>query len=144
VTDQLTILDTLALLKRLDIPMSRASLYRRIADAGFPKPVAFTGTKKLWSRREVEAWAELESWAALNHHMVPSVAAMTEREAVQWAAMNSGFQASPAKRKATSDALMSIWQRIKASRFANLGRVVKLDDDPVFFTVIGRPRRGED
>lgn len=37
------------------IPLSRASIYRRIKDEGFPAPLKM-GTRSLWVRAELEAW----------------------------------------------------------------------------------------
>ncbi len=36
------------------IPLSRASIYRRIKDEGFPAPLKM-GTRSLWVRAELEA-----------------------------------------------------------------------------------------
>jgi prophage regulatory protein len=36
--------------------LSRASLYRLMADDAFPKPVALHGVRKAWVESEVDAW----------------------------------------------------------------------------------------
>jgi prophage regulatory protein len=36
--------------------LSRASLYRLMAQDAFPKPVALHGVRKAWVQSEVEAW----------------------------------------------------------------------------------------
>lgn len=35
---------------------SRRTIYRRMDHEGFPRPVAFDGTKKLWDQADVERW----------------------------------------------------------------------------------------
>lgn len=37
------------------IPLSRASIYRRIKDEGFPAPLKM-GARSLWVRAELESW----------------------------------------------------------------------------------------
>ena len=36
--------------------LSRASLYRLMAEGNFPKPVALHGTRKAWVESEIDAW----------------------------------------------------------------------------------------
>lgn len=38
--------------------LSRSSLYRRIADGNFPRPVSLGGKAKGWRREDLEQWAE--------------------------------------------------------------------------------------
>lgn len=50
---------TLCRAARLDPPFtSRPTLYRRMDDAGFPRPVAFAGVRKLWERDAVIVWID--------------------------------------------------------------------------------------
>ena len=45
-------------LKRLGIPFSRATLYRKVRDGSFPKPVKLGENTNAWRRPDIHTWAE--------------------------------------------------------------------------------------
>lgn len=103
----LTVLETLSVLKGLGMTMSRATLYRRIDDASFPRPVAKRGTKNLWSYGDVTDWHWIRQHA--------SVRDLSEAQALQWADMNAGIREATdrlnANKVATRDELMRLYRK---------------------------------
>ena len=82
--------------------MSRATLYRRMADSGFPEPVAFRWPKRFWSKAAVEAWLS-------DQQTIRKIRTLDERSMRIWISVNikSGMGQSATERE--RQRLFALW-----------------------------------